>query len=243
MHGQLLRDGTTYLPCRFSREALAGFGLGKPARLLRELQAQGGGYERVGVDRALAIAIDLACLGVPASTRILDVGCSVGTIALLLSEIGYDVTGIDNDAAALVQEWIDGPALEAARERQRTERCQLLEADLRAHLRDTSETYDVALLLSVLHHWLPGYGYTGIRRFERAEVAATLKELCRRVRRSLYVEIPIVDEIAEMPADPEGEFLFPGWFLAAGLATQATLVASTIATNGKPRRLFRIDLS
>jgi SAM-dependent methyltransferase len=234
LHGELLRDATTHLPCRFSREALASFGMGKTARLLRELQTQGGTYERVGADRALAIAIDLACLGVPATARILDVGCSVGTIALLLSEIGYAVTGLDSDG---------GRELAEAWERQRTERCRLIEADLRTYLRDSTETYDVALLLSVLHHWLPVAAPAGGRSFGRDELRAALTALCGRVRRSLYVEIPIVDELAETPPDPAGEFLFPGWFLEAGLATQATLVASTIAANGRPRRLFRVDLS
>jgi hypothetical protein len=120
--------------------------------------------------------------------------------------------------------------------------CELLRVDVRTHLEETERTYDVALLLSVVHHWLAGYGYTGAATFDRDEVRNTLRELCRRVRSHLYVEIPIEDEIKEMPVDPEGEFLFPGWFLESGLASDVRLVASTIATNGKPRRLWRVDL-
>jgi len=238
-----LRPGTTYLPVGFSRWALEEFGRGEVAPLLQELRGRENSYERVGVDRVLAIALDLAMLRTPPQARILDVGCSTGTMSLLLSKIGYRVTGIDSDVVARVQGWQDATALTEAREEHSSEHCRLLQVDARQYLEQTNETFDVALLLSVLHHWLPGYGYTGEARFDRSEMRTLLRTLCGRVRSYLYVETPIVDEIQEMPPDPEGEFLFPGWFLACGLATDARYICSTIATNGKPRRLYRLDLA
>ena len=74
------------------------------------------------------------------------------------------------------------------------------------------------------------------------EMRKFLRDLCGRVRSHLYVENPIADELEEMPPDPEGELLFPAWFLTAGLATDARLICSTVATNGKLRRLYRLDL-
>jgi SAM-dependent methyltransferase len=238
----LLRPGTTYLPHSFSAAALERFGRGDTKALEEELEGKSGSYERVGVDRALGIAIDLALLGVRPDASILDIGCSVGTISVLLSRIGYRVTGIDSDIVAQVQDWQDTEALSAARTGIESANCRLIQVDLRDHLASLEGSHDIALLLSVVHHWLAGYGYSGQEQFDRAEVRETLEELCRRVRSHIYLEVPIGDEAEEMPPDPQEEFLFPDWFLTAGLATDVSLVTSTVATNGKPRRMYRIDL-
>lgn len=239
----LLQPGATYLPRNLSARALRNFGVGRFDLLREELRQSGGKYERVGVDRALAIALDLAMLGEPNQLRILDIGCSVGTISALLASVGHRVDGIDSDVVARVQEWQDPTLLTETRQAASTDNCHFFKRDLREHLSASPDSYDAALLLSVVHHWLSGYGYTGETRFDRAEVGNTLRQLCARVRKYLYMEVPIVDEYPEMPPDPEGDYLFPSWFLSAGLATSIELIASTIATNGKPRRLYRINLS
>src|SRR5262249_3197739 len=161
---------------------LEEFGRGDAEPLLHELRSRPGSYERVGVDRALAIALDLALTRAPRNARILDVGCSTGTISVLLSRIGYQGTGIASDVVAGVQEWQDSKLLTEARARHSSDTCRLLQVDVRQHLAETQERYDVALLLSVIHHWLPGYGYTGAARFERSEIRKFLRCLCGRVR-------------------------------------------------------------
>ena len=235
-------SGTTYQPHGFSLSALQQWGFGVYEPLLGELAARDGNYERVGIDRALAIATDMAAIGLAIPSRVLDVGCSVGTISVLLAAFGHRVTGIDSDVVAAVQGWQDGEQLDSVRTAQTSARCTLLKRDLREHLDADTSHVDVALLLSVLHHWLGGYGYTGTAAFARKDLAETLHRLCERVNRCLYVETPIEDEREEMPNDPEGEFLFPGWFLESGLGKSIILISSTIATNAKPRRLFRVDL-
>jgi SAM-dependent methyltransferase len=235
--------GTTYLPVGLSDRAVVQFGKGDWEPIIGELaEFEPIAYERVGVDRALAILADLA-LVYPSRLKILDVGCSVGTISRLLAAAGHEVTGVDSDVVAAVQEWQDPESISRARGGYSTSRCRFVEADIRSFLAVDDGQYDVALLLSVLHHWLSGYGYVGISRFDRAEIRATLTKLCSVVRRCLYVETPIEDEASEMPVDPEGEFLFPGWFVESGFARTVTVLASTVATNGKPRRLVRVDLS
>lgn len=240
---ELLRPGTTYLPHSFSAHALEQFGRGDLTALNDELADRDGTYERVGVDRALAIAIDLALIGMRPGASILDVGCSLGTISVLLAEVGYRVTGIDSDVVARVQDWQDSAGLAVARSGQQTSNCRLIQADVREHLADHHGDYDVVLLLSVVHHWLSGYGYTGEEQFDREDVRHTLETLCSRVRSHIYLEVPISDEAQEMPPDPRDEFLFPDWFLASGWATSVKLVASTVATNGKPRRMYRVDMA
>lgn len=233
---------TTYQPIDLSIEALDEFGLGRFEPLFEELRRRDRfSYERVAADRAIAIAIDLALLGAQRKLSILDIGCSVGTISVLLSTMGHAVTGIDSDVVARVQEWQDSQRIDGAR-LSYSRHCNFIRTDIRDYLQSTEEKFHVALLLSVVHHWLSGYGYKGESKFGRAEVVETLKLLCSRTSQCIYIEVPIVDEIVEMPPDPFGEFHFPGWFLQVGLAKDVTLIAATIATNGKPRRLYRIDL-
>ena len=236
-------ESTTYLPYRFSAAALASYGAGNYQPLLAELRATGAEtYERAGVDRALAIACDLALAGMREGGTILDAGCSVGTISRLLAETGYHVTGLDRDIVASVQKWQNPEWLTGARRRLETFTCRFVTADIEEFLETTSDVFDVALLLSILHHFLEGYGYTGMNAMAPERFASFLKRLCSRVRRYLYVEIPGPDEYEEMPPDPTHQFRFPGYFVDTGLACGIHLVASTVATNGKPRRLYRVDL-
>jgi SAM-dependent methyltransferase len=236
-------ERTTYLPYRFSAAALASYGAGNYQPLLAELQAAGAdSYERAGVDRALAIACDLALAGMRDGGTILDAGCSTGTVARLLAETGYRVTGVDRDIVADVQKWQNPERLTGARKCLETLTCRFVAADIEEFLETTGDVFDVALLLSILHHFLEGYGYTGRNAMPPERFAAFLKRLCSRVRRYLYVEVPGPDEYQEMPPDPTHQFRFPGYFVDAGLASGIHLVASTVATNGKPRRLYRVDL-
>lgn len=242
MSDGFLKTGNTYLPFGFTDYAMERFGVGDPAPVISELSGDTS-YERVGIDRAMAIAIDLAVRGSRNDATILDVGCSVGTIGRLLSEIGYRVTGIDSDVVAGVQEWQDERIIASARSGGQGSNFSFVRADLRNFLDSNDDEYDVVLLLSVIHHWLSGYGYTGTSQFDREEVEATLLRLCARVRDCIYLEVPIEDEAVEMPPDPLGEFVFPRWFLDSRQATEVTLIASTIATNGKPRRLYRVGMA
>jgi hypothetical protein len=238
---ELLKPGTTYLPHGFTEHALERFGAGDTKPILAEL-ADERGYEQVGVDRAMAIAIDLAVRAARRDATILDIGCSHGTIGILLSSIGYRVTGIDSDVVAGVPSWQDASWIGAAQGAGSSGGFEFVKTDLRDFLASSDAPFDIALLHSGAHQWLESYGYSGIARFDRASFRETLVELCTRVRNAIYFEIPIDDERVEMPPDPEGEFVFPRWFLDASLATGVTMIASTIATNGKPRRLYRIDM-
>jgi SAM-dependent methyltransferase len=237
-------ERTTYMPFRFSATALASYGAGDYQPLLRELQCNSpDSYERVGIDRALAISCDLALTGMRFGGTILDVGCSSGTISRLLAETGYQVTGVDHDIVARVQNWQNPERLAGARHCLQSSSCRFVATDIDEFLKTTGDVFDVALLLSILHHFLQGYGYTGLNAMTPDRFAAFLKRLCSRVRHYLYVEVPGFDEYEEMPLDPARHFHFPGYFVEAGLATGVQLVANTVATNGKPRHLYRVDLA
>lgn len=236
-------EQTTYQPCELSRLALWRYGVGDYGPLLKELRAKPrDSYERAAVDRALAIGIDLAVSGMRRGATILDVGCGGGTISRLLAETGYHVTGVDQDIVAGAQEWQDREVLASNRKQMESAGCRLLTTDVVEFLENTAEVFDVALLLSVLHHFLHGYGYSGAGEIAPDRFDALLKSFCSRVRSYLYVEAPGSDEFQEMPPDPTGRFLFPAYFLEAGLGTDVRFIAASVATNGRPRRLYRVDL-
>lgn len=199
-------------------------------------------YERAGVDRALTIAIDLAMRGMHQGATILDVGCSTGTISRLLSEIGYHVTGIDSDVVAEVQHWQDRGSLVNHRKRMQSGSCRLITANIADFLRSSRESFDVGLLLSVLHHFLEGYGYRGVGAVAADQLDSLLKRLCSCIRSHLYVEVPGPDEEKEMPPDPSRRFVFPLYFVQEGLCSRVEFLGASVATNGKPRRLYRVDL-
>lgn len=234
--------GASYLP-KLSKAARAGFGAGQLDTLLGELETAGHSYERVGVDRALAIACDLALRGTARELSILDVGCSVGTISALLSELGHRVTAIDNDAVFAQQNWHKPNAVNAYRQELTGPNWQFVAAGLAEHLDSSDRKYDCALLLSVVHHWLEGSPHLGASGFDPGSLDSLLRQLCSRVEDCIYLETVLADEYDQMPYDPEGTFAFPGWFLDKGLATSAELVASTVANGGRPRRLYRVEMA
>lgn len=232
---------TTYQPSSVSTNAVTAFGRGDYVPMLCDIRNLAPhSYERVCVDRAIAIALDLALQETRSNATILDVGCAEGLVSTLLATVGYQVTGVDNDVVTSVQGWYDDSARRVSRIHPPHARCQLIRADIRTHVTSPGPKYDVVLLLSVLHHFLEGYGGSGLGKMTSEEFTAFLRSICLRTRQSLYVEVPTVLEQSEMPA--ASRLSFPEYFVAAGLASDIQLIASTVATNAKARRLYRVSL-
>jgi SAM-dependent methyltransferase len=232
---------TTYQPSFVSESALRAFGRGDYDKIRTEIRAAApDSYERVSVDRALAIALDLALQGVDPTSSILDIGCAEGLVSALLSRIGYRVVGIDNDLVAEVQPWYDLEVRSQSRSSLDDENCEYLRAEALDYLKAPGPAFDVILVLSVLHHFLKGYGLSGNGAISNEEFSMFLRLLCGRAKRFLYVEVPIFDEEREIPGD--SNFPIPQYFVSNGLAAGFDLIASTVATNAKPRRLYRINL-
>jgi glycosyltransferase involved in cell wall biosynthesis len=185
--------------------------------LLQELSANGDSYELVGIDMALAMAVDLAVEGVAPSSPILAVGPTVETVCLLLSDMGYRVTGVEGG----------GP------------RSGLDEAAIQQHLARSDAFYDIALVVGLGDEVAPAWPETASSTLQQQ--SGILAELCKRVRRSLYVEVP-VDEGPAQPFDPHGQFSLARWLLENDLATGFEMVASTVGAGGQPRRLCRVNL-
>lgn len=142
-------------------------------------------YERLGFDRALAIASDLlACHQSLRGLRILDVGCNNGLVSKVLSGLGCTVVGIDNgdvDSQGLYSD-LQSQARFAEFEFHGKDLAEFLDAD--------DGYWDCILLLSVTHHWETGYAMSGKRRYSDENIRHLLTTLFRKTKRSIYYECP-----------------------------------------------------
>lgn len=142
-------------------------------------------YERLGIDRALAIASDLLARRQSLrGLRILDVGCNNGLVAKVLSALGCAVVGIDNgdvDSQGLYYD-LQSQAQFAGFE--------FHSKDLAEFLNIHGGYWDCILLLSVTHHWETGYAMSGKRRYSDEDIRRLLTTLFRKTKLSIYYECP-----------------------------------------------------
>jgi len=188
-------------------------------------------YERLGLDRALAIASDLLARHQSLSgLRILDVGCNNGLVAKVLSALGCSVVGIDNGD-------VDGQGLYLDLQSQ----TQL--AGFEFHSKDVAEFLDVEyrhwdciLLLSVTHHWETGYAMSGKRRYSDDDIGRLLATMFRRTRLSIYYECP--------SSEPGFEAGFGINFLLRYCSElpKTRSLGHTIGPNGYPREFWALDM-
>lgn len=188
-------------------------------------------YERLGLDRALAIASDLLARHQSLSgLRILDVGCNNGLVAKVLSALGCSVVGIDNGD-------VDGQGLYLDLQSQ----TQL--AGFEFHSKDVAEFLDVEyrhwdciLLLSVTHHWETGYAMSGKRRYSDDDIGRLLATMFRRTRLSIYYECP--------SSEPGFEAGFGINFLLRYCSElpKTRSLGHTIGPNGYPREFWVLDM-
>lgn len=98
-----------------------------------------------------------------ARPRVLDVGCGIGDAAVQLSELGWDVTGIDVDPVAV--------------SRARSRGVHAIEADLRGF---DSDPFDLVLFTHSLHHIAPlASALDSVERLLRADGWLLVEELDR----------------------------------------------------------------
>lgn len=188
-------------------------------------------YERLGLDRALAIASDLLMRHQSLTgLRILDVGCNNGLVAKVLSALGCVVVGIDNsdvDTQGLYSE-LKSHYRFAGFEFHSKDLAEFLDADERH--------WDCILLLSVTHHWETGYAMSGKRRYSDENIRHLFVKLFRRARLSIYYEFP------------SGE---PGFAVSFGIdflmryctdLPKTRSLGNTIGPNGYLRQFWALDM-
>lgn len=150
-----------------------------------ERKIQNQQYERLGLDRALAIASDLLMQHQKLTgLKILDVGCNNGLVAKVLSALGCVVVGIDNSDVDTQGLYIGlGDQLHSLG-------FEFQPKDLADFLDSDERHWDCILMLSVMHHWETGYAMSGERRYSDEKIRQLLEDLFRRSRLCIYYECP-----------------------------------------------------
>lgn len=197
-------------------------------------------FERAGVDRLLLILSDLTELGLKSPRRVLDIGCNSGLFSLGLGLLGYDVTGIDDNVAALSQGWYPEPPLSLAerglRQLQLTERVRFETVDATVFVDQPQAAFDVCLLLSVVHQWFEGYASTPLGAKPLTEIERTLRRISALTRNVLYFEGPEHETDALKQTLP-----LPDWFVAAGLFREVTVLGTSATALGDLRTIYRLS--
>jgi len=188
-------------------------------------------YERLGLDRALAIASDLTARHQSLQgLKVLDVGCNNGLVAKTLSTLGISAVGIDNAD-------VDRQGLYSDLESQtRFAGFEYHSKDLAEFLDEDGRWWDCILMLSVTHHWETGYAMSGERRYSDHDIRRLLAVLFRRTRLSIYYECP-----SNEPGFKAGfgvEFLLR----YCGELPKLRALGKTIGPNGYLRELWALDM-
>ena len=183
-------------------------------------------FERLGLDRALLIASDIALRqGTVSSHSILDAGSNNGLVGRALGVLGNRITCLDSGIVDS-QDCYD-------RLRSRT----VVRADLRDYLAEhPGETWDFVLLLSVVHHWETGYAMSGHAMYTEEQIRGIFETLHERTRQGIYLELPL----AEPGFSPD---FSDGFVKKYASAFSIIEINRTIGSNGYLRRLFYLDRS
>jgi 2-polyprenyl-3-methyl-5-hydroxy-6-metoxy-1,4-benzoquinol methylase len=125
--------------------------------------------------------------GIGPGTRVLDVGCGVGDVALISARLGADVTGVD----------IDESALGMAGERAQAEglaNVRFLASDV--HTLDLPHTFDAITGRHILIHVPDPLGFLQVaRRFLKPGAMAVFQEYDFSVIHPAYPEAPVRESV------------------------------------------------
>jgi 2-polyprenyl-3-methyl-5-hydroxy-6-metoxy-1,4-benzoquinol methylase len=93
------------------------------------------------------VLVELIESGKVKTCKTIDLGCGTGNYALYLSNLGFDVTGVD----------ISLSAVKIAKENAKKKglQCRFLAADVLGDLNEVKETFDFAYDWEMLHHIFP----------------------------------------------------------------------------------------
>ncbi len=180
-------------------------------------------YERLGLDRALLIAADIALrTGRCEEYSILDAGANNGLIGRSLAVLGNQVQCIDSGVIDHQQFY--------------EKLCRVEKYDVYDYLTGASGSWDFVLLLSVAHHWETGYAGSGEPIYTEAQIREIFDRLHRQVRIGVYVEMPL--------REPGFETGYTDGFMKKYCAGfNVTEINRTIGTNGFLRRLYYLDIA
>jgi SAM-dependent methyltransferase len=129
-------------------------------------------------------------IGELAGATLLDVGCNVGFFCHFFSSLGMQVVGIDNSQHNRYQRFSLSNSVKTARRMNHRYdlSCEFVEGDARKWVKSQAKSFDVTLLLSVLHHFFLGYPMGEYEHDPMEEAKRFIEDVARVTRRVLYIE-------------------------------------------------------
>jgi hypothetical protein len=122
------------------------------------------------------------------------------------------------------------------RERLGFEQVTFVQSDIFDYIKQEKRSFDICLLLSVVHQWLKGYAQTGIGGRSLDAIEALLTDLVMCVERVIYFEGPEKSEI-----DTGAALDVPYWLYERKLIDRITPIAVSVAANGSLRTMYRLE--
>ena len=150
-----------------------------------------GRAERVCADRARILRDDLReTVGALEGRTLLDIGCNVGFFCHYFASLGVQAVGIDNNQHNRNQRYSLSNSVRTAigMNRRYGLECEFLRVDAREWVKGQTRTFDVVLLLSVLHHFFLGYPLGRSEGDPMAQARNFLGDVARLTREVLYIE-------------------------------------------------------
>ena len=147
--------------------------------------------ERPCIDRARLIHTDMVNqLGDLRGSALLDIGCNVGFFCHYFQSIGMQTIGIDNSRHNKSQLFTLANSIKIANRMNRTYGLSSTFHDIEAgvFLENRNSSFDVVLLLSVIHHFFVGYSLDKKQHDGITEAKIFLKHIARLTRKILYIE-------------------------------------------------------
>jgi len=197
-------------------------------------------YERIGLDRFIAILIDMQEANILPPATLLDIGSNTGFFSQLFALSGYTVTAIDNEAAPQVQGHYPC-SLRAIAESQNTElhleTIQFCWTDARKWIAQTQQNHVVSLLLSVVHQWFNGYAGSDSEKTPKKDILTFLENVIRKTEKIIYFETP-VRHINGLDCGLD----LVAWFTQQPLVKSINNVSHSLDADGEFREIYRIQL-
>lgn len=150
-----------------------------------------GRTERPCADRAWLIRDDMRpIVGHLDGATVLDIGCNVGFFCHFFASLGMKATGVENSQHNKYQRFSVRDSVQTANRMNHRYNltCEFISDDALSWVKEQKDSFDVVLLLSVIHHFFMGYPIGDYEHDPLEEARRFIANVARITRKVLYIE-------------------------------------------------------